>query len=338
MPSLVTNELFIRYTQGRTSQSDADAVEAWLTEPANRLLVQQRMGQHWDALADGPVPEATSSGPNYDALLDRLHERLFFDVLSPLPSTTPIWWRLGVAATVAGILAGGGWLLRPAQPASAPAAPLKYTTAYGQVRTVQLPDGSQVTLNGHSDLRYAAGWAPQQPREVWLDGEGYFAVQHRPNNQPFVVHTRAGFSVEVLGTRFTVNRRRDQAHVVLLSGSVRVDFDNPHQADVILKPGEMLETHDARPALLVHKAVRTEPYAAWKDAKLVLDETTIAELATRLQDTYGIQVTVTPARLNQRKMTGTVPVRSLNVLLLALQEAFHLKTTRQGNSIVLSEK
>ena len=61
-------------------------------------------------------------------------------------------------------------------------------------------------------------------------------------------------------------------------------------------------------------------------------------MATRLQDTYGIQVTVTPARLNQRKMTGTVPVRSLNVLLLALQEAFHLKTTRQGNSIVLSEK
>ncbi len=334
MQPLITEEFFTRYTRGDVSGAEAAAIIAWLAEPANQPLAQQWMRGHWDALPEGPGPPVGLDEPDYEALLSSLHGRLAFErrYLAPRPPITN--WRLWAAAAAVGGVAAGGWLLRP----SPAAVPLEYATGYGQAHTLLLPDGSQVTLNGHSKLRYAAAWGPNRPREVWLDGEGYFAVQHQPNNQRFVVHTRAGFSVEVLGTKFTVNRRRDQARVVLLSGTVRVDFDNPQQADVILKPGELLETHDAQPALLVHKAVRTAPYAAWKDAKLVLDETTIAELATRLQDTYGIRVVVTPARLNQRRMTGTVPVRDLDVLLLALQEAFHLKATRQGNRIVLSDK
>ncbi len=340
MQLFFTESLFTRYTQGNASTAEAQAIREWLTEPANQPSAQEWMHRHWDALGEAPAPAATLDEPNYEALLDSLHEQIASGLSAeyrPGPPAAATWWRWAAAAAVASTLAGG-WLLRPGGAPVHQAAPLEYATSYGQLRTLQLPDGSQVTLNGHSKLHCAAAWAPNGPREVWLDGEGYFAVQHQPNNQRFVVHTRAGFSVEVLGTKFTVNRRRDQANVVLLSGTVRVDFDNPQQADIIMKPGELLETHDARPALLVHKAVRTAPYAAWKDDKLVLDETTIAELATRLQDTYGIQVVVAPAQLNQRRMTGTVPVRNLNVLLLALEEAFHLKATRQGNRIVLSNK
>ena len=162
-------------------------------------------------------------------------------------------------------------------------------------------------------------------------------MKHQPNNQRFVVHTRAGFAVEVLGTKFTVYRRRDEARVVLLSGEVRVDFEDQQKPDVILKPGELFETRDAQPQAPVHKAVRTAPYAAWKDAQLVLDETSIAELATRLQDTYGIEVVVSNSALAQRRMTGTVPVSDLDVLLQALRETFHLKTTREAGRIVFSD-
>jgi transmembrane sensor len=231
-------------------------------------------------------------------------------------------------------LAGGGWLLYSQRVAI----PRELATDYGQTRTVLLPDGSEVILNGHSKLHYASGWAANKPREVWLQGEAYFSVKHQPNHQRFLVHTQGGFNVEVLGTKFTVYRRREQARVVLLSGKVRVDFDDQQRADVILKPGELLETRDAQPQALVHKAVHTAPYASWKDAKLVLDETSIAELATRLQDTYGIEVVVQTPELNQRQVTGTMPVRDLDVLLQALEEAFDLKATRQDNRIILSEK
>lgn len=335
MQILITEQLLARYTQGSASSAEATAVREWLTEPANQAQAIEWMRQHWEETAATPAPKASTEEPDYEALLSGLHERLGFGRQHVLvPEASPKWRRWAAAAAVVGAVASGTWLLST----QGSAAPREVTTHYGQTRALHLPDGSEVTLNGHSKLRYAPKWAEDKPREVWLDGEGYFAVQHQPNNQRFVVHTQAGFSVEVLGTKFTVNRRRDQARVVLLSGKVRVDFDDPELADVIMKPGELVETHDARPAALVHKAVRPAPYTAWKDAQLVLDETTISELAVRLQDTYGIEVIVESPGLNQRKVTGTIPVRDLDVLLLALEEAFHLKVTRMGNRITLSDQ
>ena len=331
MPPVITEELFQRYLAGNATPAERAAVAAWLAEPANQQLAQPWMHQHWENLAAAParVPLAAEE-PDYDALLNSLHLKLGFG--EPAPVAAPQWRRWAAAAALAGTAAVGGWFALQRPPA-----PQEVATAYGEVQTITLPDGSEATLNGHSSLRYAAGWAASKPREVWLDGEGYFSVKHQPNNQRFVVHTRAGFAVEVLGTKFTVYRRRDQARVVLLSGKVRVDFDDQQRPDVLLKPGELLETRDAQSLAPVPKAVRTAPYAAWKDARLVLEETSIAELATRLQDTYGVEVIVNSPTLAERRMTGTVPVSDLEVLLQALQETFHLKATHEAGRIVLSE-
>lgn len=336
MSPAITQDLFTTYVQGTASAAEAATVRAWLAQPANQLLAQYWMGQHWEELAAQPA--APADAPDYDAMLTRLHGQLGMSQSARLPPAAPAWRRWAAAAAVAGTVVGGGsWWLYTQRPA----ATQQIATAYGQTRTVQLPDGSSVMLNGHSTLRYPAAWAPGKLREVWLDGEGYFSVQHKSDNQRFVVHTTAGFNVEVLGTKFTVSRRRDQGRVVLLSGKVRVSFDDRQQPDVILKPGELVETHEVQPAqpvVTAYRAVHTAPYASWKDAQLVLDETTIAELATRLHDTYGLEVVVATPELNQRKVTGTVPVRDLAVLLQSLEEAFHLQATRQGNRLTLTEQ
>lgn len=333
----ITQELFTAYVRGTATEAEAATVRAWLTQPAHQLLAQHWMLQHWEELVAEPTP-TLADNPDYEALLTGLHTHLGFSQHLPLQSAAPRWRRWAVAAGVVGTLLGGGswWMLTHQAPTSQTIA-----TSYGQTRTVQLADGSTVMLNGHSTLRYPTAWQPGKPREVWLDGEGYFSVQHQADNQRFVVHTTAGFSVEVLGTKFTVSRRRDQGRVVLLSGKVRVSFEDRQHPDVLLKPGELVETREIRPAqpiVTTYRKVHTAPYASWKDAELVLDETTIAELATRLHDTYGLDVVVATPELNQRKVTGTVPVRDLNVLLQSLEETFHLQANRQGNRLTLTEQ
>jgi transmembrane sensor len=334
----ITQAQFTAYVRGTAPAAAAAAVRAWLAQPAHQLLAQHWMQQHWEELA--ALPPDIIEAPDYESLLTRLHDQLAFGPSHILPATTaaPRWRRWVAAAAVAGaVLGGSSWWLTFHRPATMQ----EYTTAYGQTRRVQLPDGSSVTLNGHSSLRYPAAWAPGKPREVWLDGEAYFAVQHQADNQRFLVHTQAGFNVEVLGTKFTVSRRRNMGRVVLLSGKVRVSFNDRQQPDVLLKPGELVETRETQPAepvVTAYRAVHTAPYASWKDAELVLDETTIAELAARLQDTYGLQVVVATPELNQRKVTGTVPVHDLDVLLQSLEEAFHLQATRQGNRLTLTEQ
>jgi len=336
MSPAITQELFTAYVQGTASATDAAAVRAWLAQPASQLLAQYWMGQHWEELAAQPT--ALADEPNFEALLGQVHGRLGLGQSRQLPAAAPAWRRWAAAAAVAGtVLGGSSWWLYSQRPVAAQ----QIATAYGQTRTVQLPDGSSVVLNGHSTLRYPATWAVGKPREVWLDGEAYFSVQHQADNQRFLVHTTAGFNVEVLGTKFTVSRRRNQGRVVLLSGKVRVHFENRQQPDVVLKPGELVETREVQPAqpvVTAYRAVHTAPYASWKDAQLVLDETSIAELATRLQDTYGLEVVVATPELNQRRVTGTVPVRDLTVLLQSLEEIFHLQATRQGNRLTLTEQ
>ncbi|QKG51439.1 FecR family protein [Hymenobacter sp. BRD67] len=326
----ITQELLSTYAAGTATAAEAAAVRAWLAQPANQLLAQLWMQQHWDALA--AIPLAGADEPDYEALLART--RLQLVPAAPRYRATQTWRRWAAAAALAVTVAGGSWLFYQGHHTP----PLVVAAPYGQTRQLTLPDGSQVTLNGHSQLRYATTWPTDRPREVWLDGEGFFSVQHMPNNQRFLVHTTAGLQVEVLGTKFVVARRRDQTRVVLLSGKVRVEFDDHQQPDVLLRPGELVETHDDQPALVTHMKVHTAPYAAWKDAELVFDETTIAELATRLQDTYGLEVVVATPELNRRRVTGTVPVGELPILLQALEETFHLQATRQGNHLTLAEK
>jgi transmembrane sensor len=332
MSVVITQALVSAYAAGTATAAEAEAVRAWLAQPANQLLAQHWMQQHWDALAAAPALAITDE-PDYEALLRRT--RLHLAPAAPRHQPAPLWRRWAAAAGLAATIAGGSWVFYHAHQTPAP---LTVATDFGQTRALMLPDGSQVTLNGHSTLRYATTWQPDQPREVWLDGEGFFSVQHKVNNQRFLVHTSAGLQVEVLGTKFVGARRRDQTRVVLLSGKVRVEFDDHQRPDVLLRPGELVETTDDQPALLTHKKVHTAPYAAWKDAELVLDETTIAELATRLHDTYGLDVVVTTPELNRRRVTGTVPVSELPILLQALEETFQLRAIRQGNRLTLAEK
>ncbi len=349
MSQSVTQTLVAAYAAGTATPAEAAAVRAWLAQPANQLLAQYWMQQHWNALAI--EAEATArplfgkeDAPDYEALLARIRQRLELDSAPAAPRRWPVptrttwttWTRWAAAAALVMSAAGGGWLYYQRPPtAAAPA--LSVATPYGQTRTVTLPDSSRVTLNADSRLRYATTWAADQPREVWLDGEGFFDVRHQATNQRFLVHTQAGLQVEVLGTRFVVARRRGQTRVVLLTGRVRVEFEDRQQPDVLLRPGELLETHDEQPRQLVHQRVHVEPYAAWKDGRLVFDNTTIAELATRLRDTYGLDVVVASPALNRRRVTGSVPVNELNTLLQALEETFHLRAVRTGNRLTLTD-
>jgi len=336
MPREIDYEACMRYARGKSSLEEAKAVRAWLADPANELLAHYWMSQQ--VLEPEPVRKADGNDPyDYASMRENIYARMQTEaapVASPIRTGTT-WRRWAAAAAVVGAVASGGWLLQGRSQVAEPTT-ASYATPYGQTRVVRLPDGSEVTLNAHSSVRYAATPDPERPREVWLDGEAYFSVQHLPDNKPFVVHTTAGFKVEVLGTKFTVYRRHEQARVVLLSGKVQVAFADSTRRKVILKPGELLQTSDKEPRKVVHQAVQAATYAAWADDKMVFDATSIADIATRLQDTYGVKVEVASPDLKKRKFTGTFPLNDLDLLCENLAASFHLQIVHRQNRLILS--
>ncbi|MCY7349537.1 MAG: FecR domain-containing protein [Cytophagaceae bacterium] len=205
-------------------------------------------------------------------------------------------------------------------------------TAYGQTQTLQLPDGSVVTLNANSTLRYTDDWQQGTERNVSLDGEAFFEITHLKSNARFVVHT-GKLDVVVLGTKFNVNTRRNLTRVTLKEGKVQLN-NLSNQQSLVMNPGETVEWSALRPTL-AKKAVRAERYAAWTEKRLVFENTPLPEVAQMLEDTFGLTVKIDNPGLTNKTLSGEISLENEQILLQALHDLYGIEISRQGNTIIL---
>ena len=69
-------------------------------------------------------------------------------------------------------------------------------TVMGEKIIVTLLDGTKITLNADSKLKYPMHFEGES-REVCLEGEAYFEV-HQDINKPFVVHAKKCLRQQIL--------------------------------------------------------------------------------------------------------------------------------------------
>lgn len=248
-----------------------------------------------------------------------------------------------MAAALIGVLllAGGLWLFFN------PTNTVTYATAYGERKSINLPDGSRVTLNGNSELQYPAQWSEDTPREVWLSGEGFFEVQkiakgqqnatdQKPEYTKFVVHT-SNLNVEVIGTAFNVNDRRDETTIVLESGKVKLQSDwlQKTETDLTMQPGELVAA-SRKENKWNKKVVNTEEYVAWRHNKFIFDNTTIKEIAQILEDSYGLKTRVDQPEVWDKRFTGSAPTDQIEVLCKAIGASFRWEVEQKGKTIYIN--
>jgi len=213
---------------------------------------------------------------------------------------------------------------------------ITYRTAYGETQTITLPDSSTVTLNANSTLKYASAWETTS-RQVWLEGEAFFSVEHTANDSKFLVHTDL-VNVEVLGTKFNVRQRRGKARVVLNEGKVKLSKNQDEAAEnVIMKPGELVEVTEDR-AEYAKKTVNTELYTSWTDNKLIFDGTPVAEIAQLLEDNYGFEVVINDTTLATKKFKGAVAVHDIQSLLGQMSKVFQIEIEQHGQKIQMKPR
>lgn len=102
-----------------------------------------------------------------------------------------------------------------------------------------------------------------EERRVVLEGEGYFEVA-KDAKRPFIVVTKKGLDVRVLGTSFNVTAYEDTGEVIatLVEGSVEVGGGAcPTE---MLKPGEQA-VYDWQSGVLDRREVDVRLYTSWKD-------------------------------------------------------------------------
>jgi transmembrane sensor len=186
-----------------------------------------------------------------------------------------------------------------------------FVSAPGQVRSVMLADGSQVTLDADSAI---AVHFTQRERHVELRrGAAFFKVTH--TGEPFVVEGGAG-ETRVLGTQFEVRLQPNGAQVTVLSGrvGVKADVEEPQQ---ILTAGQRVSydrshTHDP-------DAVDSEKQLAWRQGWLNYYRTPLAQVIDDLSRYYPGRIVVLNDRLAAKTVSGSFPSKDPLAVLAALK-------------------
>ncbi|GEP88425.1 FecR family protein [Chitinophaga terrae (ex Kim and Jung 2007)] len=222
------------------------------------------------------------------------------------------WIPYAAVLAIIAILYGAAWFMFSREE-------VKQVTAMGELKTIWLPDSSEVLLNGNSSIRYATGWKRNKPREIWLDGEAFFTVKHLQNNQRFIVHT-PDVDVQVTGTEFNVNTRRVKTQVVLNSGEVKLALKQQPDTLIVMKPGDMV-TYSVTTRLLRNEKVNPEAYTAWQQRKLVFADTPIAEVVKQIQENLGIEIELEDEKIGLQTFTGIVPIENIDLFFKVLSKS-----------------
>jgi len=186
-----------------------------------------------------------------------------------------------------------------------------YVAAPGQVRSVMLADGSQVTLDADSAI---AVHFIQGERHVELRrGGAFFQVTH--TGEPFVVEGGKG-ETRVLGTQFEVRLQPNGAQVTVVSGrvGVKADVGEPQQ---ILTAGQRVSydlTHTSDPSI-----VDSEKQLAWRQGWLNYYRTPLAQVIDDLSRYYPGRIVVLNDRLAAKTVSGSFPSKDPLAVLAALK-------------------
>ncbi len=204
-------------------------------------------------------------------------------------------------------------------------------TTYGEIKQRKLPDGTEVFINANSKVSYSGEWTDGKDREVWIKGEAFFHVRKTPMKSRFIVHADH-FDIIVTGTQFNVVNRAGRSSVMLKEGSVII-----HTADgreINMMPGDFVQFNSAE---LRKTPAKNDSILAWKDRKLVFDNTPMSEVVRIIKDHYGIDIELANAATGDKTISGILPNDNLDVLLQALDATMEFSVVRQGNRITIAD-
>lgn len=199
---------------------------------------------------------------------------------------------------------------------------------------VILEDGSQVTVNRNSVLRYSKSFEEEE-RKVYLSGEAWFEVA-RDSSRPFVIDAGAAL-VEVLGTRFNVNAYRENptVEITVESGLVAMSRKADQKKQIVMKAGTGGSFNKALNELKLVSS--SDPNSiAWKTRELFFDGTMLSEVCTHINKVYGVEIIIMNEELASCPITVTFRNQTLESVLKVLESTLDLELIRDGEKIRLN--
>lgn len=281
--------LIARSLNGTASSDEFQELKTWIDESPENKKEYIVLKDIWD-IARHPKSNAE----------DQL--TLFYkNQLEKTKKSRLLWIRY--SSVVAAVLAIGLVisLLIPQEKSTQIGNLQMFSVPLGSRSKVLLADGTEVSLNSGSELKYSSNFSDEN-RVVSLSGEAFFHVKSDPEH-PFIVKTN-DFDVKVTGTQFNVCTygENNYSSTTLAEGKIELQIDGSNQ-NFEIKPGEKFELdRQTRTYKLEDSDVESE--IAWKDGEFIFRNIPFPELVKRLERWYDVKLNYSDDGLHTFAYTG----------------------------------
>ena len=208
---------------------------------------------------------------------------------------------------------------------------------FGKQFELLLSDGTQVTLNSGSSLRYPVNFIAGKDRKVFLKGEAYFDVA-KDASHPFIVNADQ-INIRVLGTQFNLSFYPEDEDIstVLVEGSVALykeGADMKKNTSTQLVPGQQAAFNKTKNEMSVNE-VDTHNHTAWKDGYLLFKASPFYRIRSKLERHFNISIEDKTQLLHNQVYTATFRNETIEEILEAFKEDTPFQYKREGSKITI---
>lgn len=248
---------------------------------------------------------------------------------------------LGAAVMVFGVGIGGKILtdlFKTSDAATSVSSERIYSTGKGQRITVQLPEGSRVTLGPETRMVLKSAFS-ELAREITVEGAAYFEVTANPTS-PMLVRTSSAIA-QVIGTAFSVVQYPGDsvAKVVVEQGKVAVRATNMEglqhsEKPLVLTRSEMSEVVASQsPSYLSDVDLAEE--LAWVSGQLHFRSMSVRDIARVLERWYDVELMIPDSRIANKKLTASFGREGIIDILAQLCSAIDARYQVHNKTIVI---
>lgn len=307
----------VRRQDAAWQPKDEAALQHWLAGSEAHRQAFADVARTWDDLGQLPRPVLASDAhavitPAVPAIQRR----------GRAARRTRSWRlpRIAAAAAVAMLAlgyVGYAWY-------SAPSYVQDVATDAGEIRDLQLPDGSRISLNARSTL--AVHFYRSRREVVLSQGEAFFEVAPAAD-RPFTVDAQRS-RVTVVGTAFNVRNGPGEVVVKVLHGHVRVQPDRAEGASPVSLRAEQGLAITTLTAAYRSIAASADSIGGWRNGRLVFRRTPLDEVAQEVGQYLGHPVTLGQPGLKFLPVSGYAATDAPATFLEALPDLLPVQVTR----------
>lgn len=314
--------LLIKHILGETSTEENQRVQQWTAVSEENMQQYMELKEVWEAAKRTPLEVDTSAAWQKVSLRIAAEESITGKpVVRRLKR--PVWgWQAAAAVvTLVGMFSLFQYLMQDNM--------VQLASADEKLEKT-LEDGSQVTLNENSVLKYPESFETTV-REVELKGEAFFDVA-KMRQKPFVIRTKKA-SITVLGTSFNVaSNPNADTRVYVESGRVKLESRAVEDSSyVVLEPG-MTGVVNKAGKVFIEEAGSSDALF-WVDNRLSFEKTPLPEVLKVLERSYKIRFTSLDSRLEKCLLTARFREDSVQNILSVIEATFNVHFKINGEKI-----